>query len=181
MIMNKKSGFTIVELLIVIVVIAILAAITIVAYNGIQNRARDTDRKADIAALAKALHLYNVDNGNYVYTGSNCGSSGNGSGYVTYDYDGATTALKSIMQCLVDGKYLSGPLADPTGVDSCGSLGTACHTYMKTTCASGTYPGTYLYANLDTLPQSTTATDASCPAALSWDESYGMNYMIKVE
>jgi prepilin-type N-terminal cleavage/methylation domain-containing protein len=38
----QKSGFTIVELLIVIVVIAILAAITIVAYNGIQNRAKDS-------------------------------------------------------------------------------------------------------------------------------------------
>ena len=34
----KKRGFTIVELLIVIVVIAILAAISIVAYNGIQAR-----------------------------------------------------------------------------------------------------------------------------------------------
>ena len=37
---KTKSGFTIVELLIVIVVIGILAAITIVAYNGIQSRAR---------------------------------------------------------------------------------------------------------------------------------------------
>ena len=37
---TKSRGFTIVELLIVIVVIAILAAITVVAYNGIQNRER---------------------------------------------------------------------------------------------------------------------------------------------
>lgn len=37
---RKQTGFTIVELLIVIVVIGILAAITIVAYNGIQERAR---------------------------------------------------------------------------------------------------------------------------------------------
>jgi prepilin-type N-terminal cleavage/methylation domain-containing protein len=37
---KKQAGFTIVELLIVIVVIGILAAITIVAYNGIQDRAR---------------------------------------------------------------------------------------------------------------------------------------------
>jgi general secretion pathway protein G len=175
---NKQSGFTIVELLIVIVVIAILAAITIVAYNGIQNRARDTDRKADMAALAKALHLYNVDNGNYVESGSGCGNGGNGSGYALYDYDGATTTLKSIMQCLVDGKYLSAAVTDPTGVESCGSLGTACHTYMKATCTTGSYPGTYLYANLDTLPQTATDTDATCYSA--WDTSYGMNYVIKV-
>ena len=37
---GRETGFTIVELLIVIVVIGILAAITIVAYNGIQERAR---------------------------------------------------------------------------------------------------------------------------------------------
>lgn len=41
--MNQKAyGFTIVELLIVIVVIAVLAAISVVAYAGIQNRARDS-------------------------------------------------------------------------------------------------------------------------------------------
>ena len=38
--LRKDRGFTIVELLIVIVVIAILAAITIDDYNGIQNRAK---------------------------------------------------------------------------------------------------------------------------------------------
>jgi prepilin-type N-terminal cleavage/methylation domain-containing protein len=36
---GPRQGFTIVELLIVVIVIAILAAITIVAYNGITNRA----------------------------------------------------------------------------------------------------------------------------------------------
>ena len=42
----RKRGFTIVELLIVIVVIAILATITIAAYNGIQQRANNTQRIA---------------------------------------------------------------------------------------------------------------------------------------
>ena len=59
------SGFTIVELLIVIVVIAILATITVVAYNGIQARARDAKRDSDIAYITKILELYYIDNGEY--------------------------------------------------------------------------------------------------------------------
>lgn len=53
---NKhQAGFTIVELLIVVVVIAILAAITIVAYNGIQNRANDSVVRSDLSNIVKHL------------------------------------------------------------------------------------------------------------------------------
>lgn len=62
---KKQHGFTIVELLIVIVVIAILAAISIVAYNGIQGRARDSKRHSDLASVMKALEMYHADNGGY--------------------------------------------------------------------------------------------------------------------
>lgn len=58
-------GFTIVELLIVIVVIGILAAITIVAYNGIQGRARDAQRSSAMNNLKTAIELYYIDNGFY--------------------------------------------------------------------------------------------------------------------
>ena len=51
---KRSSAFTIVELLIVIVVIAILAAITIMAYNGIQSRARDSQRAQDIQTIASS-------------------------------------------------------------------------------------------------------------------------------
>lgn len=60
-----KKGFTIVELLIVIVVIAILAAISVVAYNGIQQRARDSERSSEMKTIEKALAMYFIDNGGY--------------------------------------------------------------------------------------------------------------------
>lgn len=58
----SRPGFTIVELLIVIVVIGILAAITIVAYNGIQERARTTTVTSALTQAAKKFSLYQVDN-----------------------------------------------------------------------------------------------------------------------
>jgi prepilin-type N-terminal cleavage/methylation domain-containing protein len=58
---EPRRGFTIVELLIVVVVIAILAAITIVAYNGIQNRAHDASVQNDLKQFTKTIELYKAD------------------------------------------------------------------------------------------------------------------------
>jgi prepilin-type N-terminal cleavage/methylation domain-containing protein len=62
---RNNLGFTIVELLIVIIVIGILAALVLVTYNGVQQKARDTERKTDIQALASHLEVYNAQNGRY--------------------------------------------------------------------------------------------------------------------
>lgn len=62
---KTNRGFTLVELLIVIVVIAILAAISIVAYNGIQDRARDTTAAETAAQLRTKIEAYNSVKGEY--------------------------------------------------------------------------------------------------------------------
>lgn len=55
---RKQSGFTIVELLIVIVVIGILAALVVTTFSGIQRKARDTERETDIKAIHGQLEAY---------------------------------------------------------------------------------------------------------------------------
>ena len=58
---RKDQGFTIVELLIVVVVIAILAAITIVSYNGITGRANKAAAQAAVATFQKKAELFAAD------------------------------------------------------------------------------------------------------------------------
>jgi prepilin-type N-terminal cleavage/methylation domain-containing protein len=62
---NGRRGFTIVELLIVIVVIGILVAITIVAYNGMQARATDSANTSKINMIVKSIEIYKNDSGTY--------------------------------------------------------------------------------------------------------------------
>ena len=81
----RLKGFTIVELLIVVVVIAILAAITIVSYNGIQNSARQSKMNSDIATIMKAVQAARSAESKTLAqitgstaTGSNCWSRADG-------------------------------------------------------------------------------------------------------
>lgn len=62
---QRQSGFTIVELLIVIVIIGILATLVIVTFSGVQQKARDSERKTDINAIAGQLEAGYANKGYY--------------------------------------------------------------------------------------------------------------------
>ncbi len=61
----SSSGFTIVELLIVIVVIGILATLVIVTFSGIQQKGRNSQRQTDINAVASHVEAYYAETGTY--------------------------------------------------------------------------------------------------------------------
>lgn len=67
---SQTAGFTIVELLIVIVVIAILATISVVAYTGIQSRANDSIIRDAAIKIESAVRRFNIETGNQPLSGS---------------------------------------------------------------------------------------------------------------
>lgn len=110
-----QTGFTIVELLIVIVVIGILVAITVVAYSGIQARARDATRTTDIKQVQTAIEMYYVDIGNYPSSGT----------------DNVGINFSTLVPLLVP-KYIARLPSDPKG-------GASYYQYVRGDVASGSY------------------------------------------
>ena len=102
---SSGRGFTIVELLIVIVIIAILAAITIVAFNGVQVRARDNIRTDAASKIKRALEVYKINNGRYPGATANPGNGG---------WEMSNDVAGSFMEYLVDSGFPNGTPVDPT-------------------------------------------------------------------
>ena len=96
----SQSGFTLMELLITVSIIAILVAIGIASYSTINKQSRDTKRKSDIEQLRSALEMYRADVGYYPSTGA-----------------GSWTAASDLSTALVTTYILAIP-SDPQGATS---------------------------------------------------------------
>lgn len=83
----RRRGFTIVELLIVVVVIGILAAIVTVAYNGVTRRAIETAMQSDLQSASTQLSSAAISSGTYPADGSGLvASNGTTLSYVNRAY-----------------------------------------------------------------------------------------------
>lgn len=62
---DRFRGFTLIELMVVLVILGVLAALVVPSIIGRTDDARVTAARTDIAAIAQALKLYRIDNGHY--------------------------------------------------------------------------------------------------------------------
>jgi prepilin-type N-terminal cleavage/methylation domain-containing protein len=129
--LQREKGFTIVELLIVIVVIAILVAIVIVAYSGITQQANTSAAKANAQQVQKVAEAYAADEGNGAYPSAATLDSWTGG--VTRLPEGVTLVGTTLTDDHADGKTIQYVPKGTTGV--CigywnGSLGTPAAEYV---------------------------------------------------
>lgn len=162
----KKAGFTIVELLIVVVVIGILAAITIVAYNGIQDRTNNTTTIDGVAKYTKLFQMYAVDNGTYPSTAvypcliadaaGGCGRISGSGGCAFSGVAPQTTAFYALLS----------PYANSMPTLSSQTMG----------CNGETYKGAYVNANSTNAKLLSMVVflkgNTACPASLGAAEQY---------
>ncbi|NRB38253.1 MAG: prepilin-type N-terminal cleavage/methylation domain-containing protein [Pseudomonadales bacterium] len=74
--MQKNSGFTLIELMIVVAIIAILAALALPSYNAQITKTRRTDAMAALTSFANAMERHATDNGSYLGAGTVAGNTG---------------------------------------------------------------------------------------------------------
>jgi len=123
--MKNKRGFTLIELMVAISIIAILAAVGLVVYSTAQGVARDAKRKLDLEEIKKAIYLLSTSTGKISAGPSS--SPVNGFFWTGWgaNADHATWGMNSsnnnsMGTILVGGRYLESPTHDP----KCPSTGT---------------------------------------------------------
>ena len=138
----KQQGFTIVELLIVIVVIGILAALVITTFTGIQQKARNTERTTDIKALHGQLEAYYAQNGYYPDLASVTTTNLKG-----LDAGALVDPKGGSLQATSDATHYGYAVTQPDGTTACTTAAKDCAKYTLTATLEG--GGTFVKNSLN--------------------------------
>lgn len=154
---KKQSGFTVIELLIVILVIGILAALVISTYSGVQVKERNSTRQTDIQVIQTQLEAYYSQNGYYPSL-NNINNAAwrtknmtnlKSSNLVDPSAKNKDTNVAILVSTPTKGAYAY-DVTDSDG-DSCETNQTTCAKYTLTATFEGSVNGqkTYVKQNLD--------------------------------
>ena len=123
---QHDKSFTLIELLIVVAIIGILAALIIVSVTTASAKARDVKRQEDLRNIQKAVEMYYTTNGSYPSTGG--GWWGNCSGYGSHPISGSNAYIPNIAPMYIP----SLPLDPRQGTDCTGAANNAaCYIYRS--------------------------------------------------
>lgn len=142
-----EGGFTLVELLVVMLILGLLAAIAIPSFFNQRDKARDADAKAAVRTAQTAMETYATDNGSNGYSGA------------------SAAILEGIEETLVDSD-----LQEPTAATGTGD--TAANSYVVTVNSSNT-PNTFSITRHNDGSVDLTCTDAAndgCPTGGNWGD-----------
>ena len=151
---KRNKGFTIVELLIVIVVIGILALLVITTYSGIQAKARNAKRQSDIASLQTQLEAFFSQNGYYPSRTDMNTAAWLSANMKSLDQealiDPSNSSQSKTLVATPTAKSYAYAVTDSSG-NSCEAQDTNCAEYTLTATYEGTVNGatTYSKSNLD--------------------------------
>lgn len=180
---SRLSGFTIVELIIVIVIICLLFLIATVTSSTIQARSRDSIRISDMAKLQRAAMIRALDARYYnQYLVGDQDSTDNCLNYAMGLAGGefslqAQPGAKSPAECLMQqsGATVKN-FIDPSGATTCvAGQPATCFAYFFTQCSGNIY----IYAHLELGPPPGSESIASLPCSAGVVANFGMNYFVK--
>jgi len=134
------KGFTLIELMIVVIIVGVLAMVAIPMYQLVPERARATEAESGLGAVRSALRCYYAERGSYVNAAFTDGAQVTAGGVLSvtdddllgryfstecYTFNGAPTANTFSVEC--DGDNSTAPMATEAGgitryIDQAGSI-----------------------------------------------------------